>query len=90
MAPGNENNLRIRVYGSKGGLEWKQEHPNQLQWSPFGQPTQTLSRGTGAALADAARVTRIPSGHPEGYLEAFATLYNEIAQAIRAARRGAA
>ncbi len=89
VAPGNENNLRLRVYGSKGGLEWKQEHPNQLFWSPFGQATQIISRGTGAAGAAAARVTRIPSGHPEGYLEAFGTLYSEIAQAIRARRPGA-
>jgi predicted dehydrogenase len=89
VAPGNENNLRIRIYGEKGGLEWKQEHPNQLQWSPFGQPTQTIARGTGAAGSAAARVTRIPSGHPEGYLEAFGTLYSEIAQAIRARRTGA-
>jgi predicted dehydrogenase len=88
VAPGNENNLRIRVYGSKGGLQWWQEHPNQLHWSPFGQPTQVIARGTGAANAAAARVSRIPSGHPEGYLEAFATLYAEIAQAIRAARSG--
>ena len=88
VAPGNENNLRLRVYGSKGGLAWQQEQPNQLQWSPFGQPTQTISRASGAANADAARVTRIPSGHPEGYLEAFATLYGEIAQAIRATRPG--
>ena len=88
VAPGNENNLRIRVYGSRGGLEWRQEHPNQLHWSPFGQPTQTIARGTGATNAAAARVSRIPSGHPEGYLEGFATLYAEIAQAIRAARPG--
>jgi predicted dehydrogenase len=88
VAPGNENNLHIRVYGSKGGLAWKQEHPNQLHWSPFGQPTQLITRGAGAANTDAARVTRIPSGHPEGYLEGFATLYSEIAQAIRAARGG--
>ncbi len=88
VAPGNENNLRLRVYGSKGGLEWKQEHPNQLHWSPFGQATQIISRGTGAAGPAAARVSRIPSGHPEGYLEAFGTLYSEIAQAIRAHRPG--
>ena len=88
VAPGNENNLRIRVYGSQGGLDWRQEHPNQLQWSPFGEPTQVIARGTGAANAAATRVSRIPSGHPEGYLEAFATLYAEIAQAIRAVRRG--
>jgi predicted dehydrogenase len=86
VAPGNENNLRLRVYGSKGGLEWRQEQPNQLQWSPFGQPTQTISRGTGAVGADASRVTRIPSGHPEGYLEAFATLYSEIGAEIRSRR----
>ena len=92
VAPGNENGLRLRVYGSAGGLAWQQEHPNQLHWSPLGQPTQVIARGTAAANADAARVTRIPSGHPEGYLEGFATIYSEIAQAIRAARspRGAA
>ena len=89
VAPGNENNLRLRVFGSRAGLEWRQEQPNQLQWSPFGEPTQTISRATGAAGAAAARVSRIPAGHPEGYLEAFATLYGEIAQAIRAARPGA-
>jgi len=90
VAPGNENALRLRVYGSLGGLAWQQEHPNQLHWSPLGQPTQVIGRGTAAANADAARVTRIPSGHPEGYLEGFATIYSEIAQAIRAARRPSA
>jgi predicted dehydrogenase len=90
VAPGNENNLRLRVYGSLGGIEWCQEHPNQLRWSPFGQATQIISRGTSLAGAAAARVTRIPSGHPEGYLEAFGTLYSEIAQAIKARRPGAA
>jgi predicted dehydrogenase len=89
VAPGNENNLRLRVYGTKGGLEWKQEHPNQLLWSPFGQATQILSRGSGGADAAAARVTRIPGGHPEGYLEAFATTYTEVAAAIRALRSNA-
>jgi predicted dehydrogenase len=88
VAPGNENNLRLRVYGSKGGLDWRQEQPNQLHWSPFGQSTQVIGRATGAANTAAARVSRIPSGHPEGYLEGFATLYAEIAQAIRAARPG--
>jgi predicted dehydrogenase len=88
VAPGNENALRIRVYGEKGGLDWRQEQPNQLHWSPFGEATRVISRGTGAANAAAARVTRIPAGHPEGYLEGFATLYSEIAEAIRAARSG--
>ena len=88
VAPGNQNNLRLRLYGSRGGIEWRQEQPNQLHWSPFGQPSQVIDRATGAANAAAARVSRIPSGHPEGYLEGFATLYAEIAQAIRAARPG--
>ena len=86
VAPGNENNLRLRIYGSKGGLEWRQEQPNQLTFTPFGKATQLLSRGTGAVGPDATRVTRIPSGHPEGYLEAFGTLYSEIAHAIRSRR----
>lgn len=88
VAPGNENALRIRVYGTKGGLEWCQEQPNHLWVSPFGQPTRLISRATGAAGPAAARVSRIPSGHPEGYLEGFATIYSEAAAAIRAARSG--
>lgn len=86
VSPGNENNLKLRVYGEKGGLEWHQEHPNQLRWSPFGQPTQVISRATGAANASAGRVTRVPPGHPEGYLEGFANIYTEVAAAIRAGR----
>lgn len=89
VAPGNENNLKLRVYGTKGGLEWRQEEPNTLVHSPFGEAPRRITRGSGAAGPEAARVTRIPGGHPEGYLEAFATIYTEAAQAIRAARRGA-
>ena len=88
VAPGNENALRLRVYGTKGGLEWQQENPNELWHAPFGQPRRRLTRagpGTGPA---AARVTRIPAGHPEGYLEGFATIYTEVAHAIRAVRQG--
>jgi len=88
VAPGNENALRLRVYGSRGGIEWSQEQPNQLRWSPFGEAPRTIARGTAAANADAARITRVPSGHPEGYLEGFATIYSEVAQAIRARRDG--
>jgi predicted dehydrogenase len=90
VAPGNENGLRLRVYGSRGGIEWAQEQPNQLRHAPFGEPVRIVSRGTGAVLADGQRVSRLPSGHPEGYLEAFATIYAEIAQAIRALRAGTA
>ena len=89
VAPGNENGLRLRVYGSRGGLEWAQEHPNQLRHAPFGEAVRTLARGTSGVLSDGQRVTRLPSGHPEGYLEAFATIYSEIAQAICARRAGA-
>jgi predicted dehydrogenase len=87
VSPGNENNLRLRLYGPKGGLEWHQEHPNQLLWSPYGEPTRVISRGTGAANAAAARMTRVPPGHPEGYLEGFANIYTEVAAAIRASRQ---
>jgi predicted dehydrogenase len=86
VAPGNENNLKLRVYGTKGGLEWWQEHPNQLIWSPFNKPPQIISRGTPAAGIAAARMTRVPPGHPEGYLEGFANIYSEVAAAIRGAR----
>ena len=86
VAPGNENNLTLRVYGSKGGLSWKQEDPNYLWFTPFGQPTRKITRAGAGAGPEAARVSRTPSGHPEGYLEGFANIYSEIARAIRAAR----
>lgn len=83
IAHGNENNLRLRLYGDKGGLEWAQEEPNTLWYTPLGEPTRRLTRaGPGAAEASSA-VSRIPAGHPEGYLAAFATLYSEIADALR-------
>lgn len=87
VAPGHENGLKLRIYGDKGGLEWNQEQPNHLWFTPFGEPKQLLTRngaGTGPA---AARISRIPAGHPEGYLEGFATIYSEAARAIRAARK---
>ncbi len=88
VAPGNENALRIRVYGETGGLEWAQEDPNYLWHTPFGQPKRLITRnGSGASVA-AGRVSRIPPGHPEGYLEGFANIYSEAAEAIIAARDG--
>lgn len=87
VAPGNENALKIRVYGTKGGIEWEQEHPNQFWWTPFGQPKQLMTRGGAGSTAVADRVTRIPGGHPEGYLEGFANIYTEAAIAIRALRK---
>lgn len=88
VAPGNENALMIRVYGTKGGLKWRQEDPNVLLWTPYEQPTQILTRGGPGAGAAAGRITRVPAGHPEGYLEAFGNLYSEVAAAIKAARTG--
>lgn len=86
VAPGNENSLKLRVFGTKGGLEWAQEDPNRLWFTPFGQEKRLITRGGAGAGAAAARVTRIPGGHPEGYLEAFATIYTEAAHAIEARR----
>ncbi len=88
VAPGNENGLRLRVYGTKGGISWAQEDPNYLWFTPFGEPKRLITRG-GAGSGDAAgRVSRIPPGHPEGYLEGFATIYSEAATAIRAVQAG--
>ena len=88
VAPGNENSLRIRVFGDMGGLEWAQEEPNKLWFSRFGEPKQLLTRNGAGALPEAQRVCRVPGGHPEGYLEAFANIYAEAAQAIRARQAG--
>ena len=86
VAPGTENGLRLRVYGEKAGLEWAQEHPNQLRFAPAGQPPEILSRGGPRLGPAAALATRIPAGHPEGYLEGFANLYRDLAEQIRARR----
>jgi len=88
VAPGNENGLRIRVYGTKGGLLWVQANPNEMFWSPLGKSTRIITRGGPDSGEAAARVTRVPPGHPEGYLEGFANIYSEIALAIKAARSG--
>lgn len=87
VAPGSENCLKIRVYGTKGGIEWEQEQPNQFWYTPLGQPKQLITRGGAGSTAVADRVSRIPGGHPEGYLEGFATIYTEAAIAIRALRK---
>jgi len=86
VAPGNENNLRLRVYGEKAGLEWRQEDPNELGFTPLGEPRRTIRRGSAGTGRAAAHATRLPSGHPEGYLEAFAQLYSDLAEQIVARR----
>lgn len=89
VAPGNENGLKLRVYGTKGGLEWSQEDPNYLWFTQQGKPKQLVTRAGAGANEAAGAVSRVPAGHPEGYLEGFANLYTEAADAIRAVQGGA-
>ena len=84
VAAGNENGLRLRIYGAKGGLEWSQEEPNHLRHAPYGQPPRVIARGGPGTTPLVAGAARIPSGHPEGYLEAFAQVYRDIADLIAA------
>ena len=88
VAPGNENGLKLRVYGTKGGLEWTQADPNYLWYTPFGEPKRLITRGGAGSGPAAGRVTRVPPGHPEGNLEGFANVYTEVARAIKAKRAG--
>ena len=85
---GDENNLNIRVYGSRASLEWHQEHPNELVLKFPDQPRQIWRRGNGYVGNEAKRFTRVPFGHPEGYLEAFANIYREAFRAITAEVEG--
>ena len=84
VAPGNENALKIRIYGDKGGLEWEQENPNYLRVDIFGEAKKIIRRAGNETIDVAGRVTRIPPGHPEGYLEGFANIYSDFAKQIMA------
>lgn len=84
VAVGEQNNLNIRIYGSEGSLKWRQEEPDSLVVEYTGEAAEVQRKGTRAAGAEAARFTRLPPGHPEGYLEAFANIYREALRAIRA------
>jgi len=88
VASGEENELRLRIYGTKGGVNWLQSNPNRIIWTPLGKSARIVTRGGPDSSETAARVTRVPPGHPEGYLEGFATIYSEVALAIKAARTG--
>ena len=90
VAAGQENGLRLRIYGTRAGIEWEQENPNYLWVGPLGAPKYRLTRGGAGSGEAAARLTRIPAGHPEGYLEGFANIYAEAARAIIARRDGTA
>ena len=85
---GEENNLNIRVYGTKGSLAWQQEHPNELKFIPKGEPAHILRRGNNYVSATAKKFTRLPFGHPEAFIEAFANIYLEAVAAIRASIAG--
>ena len=89
---GEENTLKIRVYGDKGGLEWRQMEPNSVIYRPVDAPYQVFRAGQGqVGLCDAASARcRVPAGHPEGYLEAMANLYTDFAKAVRANQKGKA
>jgi predicted dehydrogenase len=86
VATGNANNLRLRIYGEKAGLEWHQEEPNDLRFAKLGGAPEILRRPGSGENSPAAHASRIPSGHPEGYLEAFAQLYTDLAEQIFARR----
>ncbi len=88
IAAGEENNLKIYVYGEKGGLEWRQMEPNTLWVKWLDKPTQMYRTGVGALYPETQAHTRIPAGHPEGYLEAFANLYRNFARCIQARLEG--
>jgi len=83
VAAGDENNVNIRVYGEKGGLEWHQEEPNTLVVKWLDKPKEIYRAGWGYLSELARKNTRTPNGHPEGYLEAFANIYINFAKALR-------
>lgn len=87
---GRENDLRLSVFGTKGSLHWRQEEPNTLVYDQLGQPRQLLTRGSPWLCAEAQDATRTPSGHPEAFIEAFASIYRDVAAHIRALQAGEA
>ena len=90
IAVGHDNGLRIRVYGTKASIEWAQENPNYLKVSYLDKGTEMLSRGRNKLYPHAASYSRIPSGHPEGYFEAFANIYNTFSKALLKKKAGEA
>lgn len=90
VCTGEENDLRLRIYGDRGGLEWRQMEPNTLWLRPAGGPATMLRTGAPGTGAAAAAATRLPSGHPEGFIEAFGNLYREFAIVLRGGHEAAA
>jgi predicted dehydrogenase len=87
---GRENDLRLRVYGDRGGLEWRQEEPNTLTVHALGEPDRIFRRGNDNLAPEAAAATRLPPGHPEAFIEAFANIYRGVCSAIRHKQAGKA
>jgi predicted dehydrogenase len=90
IACGEDNRLSLRIYGSKGGLEWQQQEPNTLIFKPAGRPWELLRAGHGYLSASARAASRTPPGHPEGYLEAFANIYRGFIADVRRLAQGQA
>lgn len=88
VAVGSFHGLNIRVFGEKGGLRWAQQWPDQLHWTPVNGRTEVIERGSGNLSPEAERATRIATGHSEGMLVAFANIYADLAEVIRARREG--
>lgn len=88
ISVGEENNLRIRIYGTRAGLEWGQQDPNYLTVRHLEKPMQVLRTGVGDLAPEAQAHTRLPAGHPEGYLEAFASIYRNFAKHLQARLAG--
>jgi predicted dehydrogenase len=88
-SPGHYNDLTVRIYGDKAGLEWTAGRPEELRFAPYGEEARALVRGGHGSTGESRRVSRMPAAHPEGYIEAFANLYRDAAEIIRAHRTGA-
>ncbi len=88
ISAGEENNINIRVYGTKAGIEWHQQEPNSLAVKWLDKPKQIIRTGVGDLHASTQAHTRLPSGHPEGYLEAFANVYRNFAKCVQARLAG--
>jgi len=88
IATGEENNLGIKIYGTKGSAEWYQENPNQLIVKWLDQPKQIYTPGGNGTYPESSEYVRIPAGHPEGYLEGFATIYRSFAKELFAVKSG--
>jgi predicted dehydrogenase len=90
VAVGNLNNLSLKVYGTRAGLEWAGESPELLRFTPYGEPSRLLQRGGPGNWESARNGSRMPGGHPEGYIEGFANIYRDAAELIAVRRAGRA